>query len=330
MKSFSHRLFPEKISPLMQRLIQEKRTRVMAQFLYNSREQEVQKLELEDPIGDAKDTPVKGITHRYGDRVLLKASHRCAVHCRFCFRRNWVGLHEQDLSGEELQNALRYIDEHKELREVILSGGDPLVLQFSVLREIFVALESMPHIKIVRFHSRVPVVAPERITDDVLELIGGSSKMVWIVIHSDSAEEFTAEAAAAIRKLRRTGVPLLSQSVLLKGVNATIDDLEALFRQFIELGIKPYYLHYPDLAQGTHHFRIPLEEALSLISELRARVSGIAIPTLALDIPGGHGKIAFSDPHPVVVGKGQWQVQSPLSNQKLTVTYPTGTAEKKK
>jgi lysine 2,3-aminomutase len=315
--------FTQNISPLMERLVQEGRTRVVAQFVASESENNVQPEELADPIGDAKHTPVKGITHRYPDRALLKASHRCAVHCRFCFRRNWVGKHEQDLSPGELAAALNYLAETKTLREVILSGGDPLVLDLAVLREIIMAINAMPHIRVLRIHTRVPVVAPERVTDALLELLNESVQTVWVVIHTDSAEEFTVENAAAIRKMRRAGIPLLAQSVLLKGVNATEADLEALFRRLFEMGIKPYYLHYPDLAQGTHHFRIPLEEALRLIQTLRERMSGIAVPTLALDIPAGQGKIAFAHAHPILNSSGEWEVKSPLTAKKVTIKYPS-------
>ncbi len=322
--------FYPKISPLMERLIREGRTRVAAQFVEDAAENTVFPEELQDPIGDNKHTPVKGITHRYPDRALLKVSHQCAVHCRFCFRRDRVGQRNTHLSPAELRKALEFISETKSLQEVILSGGDPLILSLPVLREIVMALNAMPHIRVLRIHTRVPVVEPELVNEELISLLGEFEKMVWVVVHTNTVEEFTAESAAAIRKLRKAGFPLLSQTVLLKGVNASVEQLEALFRQLVEMGVKPYYLHYPDLAQGTHHFRVPLSEALKIIETLRERITGLAAPTLALDIPGGGGKIAFAHPHPILKSSGEWEVKSPLSAKKMTVKYPSNISKKSK
>jgi lysine 2,3-aminomutase len=312
----------------MERLIQEGRTRVAAQFVADAREDVVFPEELQDPIGDNKHSPVKGITHRYPDRALLKVSHQCAVHCRFCFRRDRVGQRSANLSPTELRAALDYISETKNLREVILSGGDPLILSIPVLREIVMSLNTMPHIHVLRIHTRVPIVEPELVNEELIELLGECEKMVWVVIHTNTAEEFTAESAAAIRKLRKAGIPLLSQTVLLKGVNASVEQLESLFRRLVEMGVKPYYLHYPDLAQGTHHFRVPLSEALQIIETLRERVTGLAVPTLALDIPGGGGKIAFAHAHPVAKKDGTYTVKSPLTAKVVTLQYPQDHSKK--
>jgi lysine 2,3-aminomutase len=246
--------------------------------------------ELADPIGDAPHTPVKGIVHRYPDRVLLKPTHACAVYCRFCFRREVVGPGGEALSPTELDAALDYIRARPQIWEVILSGGDPLILSPRRLQEIVTALDAIAHVGVIRIHTRVPAVDPARITHELIDALR-ADKAVYVVLHANHPREFSDDARAACRRLVDAGIPMLSQSVLLKGVNDDPATLEALLRAFVRNRIKPYYLHHADLAPGTSHFRTTLAEGQALMRNLRGRVSGLCQPTYVLDIPGGHGKV---------------------------------------
>ena len=244
-----------------------------------------------DPIGDLSHSPVEGIVHRYPDRVLLKAVHVCPVYCRFCFRREMVGPQGLGtLTPSELDAAIGYIAAHDEIWEVILTGGDPLVLSPRRLREIMARLAGIAHVKVVRFHTRVPVVEPERVDAEMVAALKGSGKTTYLAVHANHPREFTDGARAAMQRLADGGIVLISQSVLLRGVNDDVKTLAALMRAFVENRVKPYYLHHPDLAPGTSHFRLSIEEGQALVTALRGQISGLCQPTYVLDIPGGHGK----------------------------------------
>ncbi len=252
--------------------------------------------EREDPIGDAAHSPVKGIVHRYPDRVLLKAVHICPVYCRFCFRREMVGPQgDGTLAPNELAAALDYIRDHSEIWEVILTGGDPLVLSPRRLGEIMRGLAAIDHVKIVRFHTRVPVVEPDRIDDAMIAALKEGNKTVYIALHANHPREMTADARAASARLVDAGFPMVSQTVLLKGINDDPLVLGELMKAFVETRIKPYYLHHPDLAPGTGHFRMEIEEGQKIVSALRGKISGLCQPTYVLDIPGGHGKAVIGE-----------------------------------
>ncbi|MEK0082909.1 lysine-2,3-aminomutase-like protein [Benzoatithermus flavus] len=244
-----------------------------------------------DPIGDAIHSPVPGIVHRYPDRVLLKPVHVCPVYCRFCFRREMVGPNgEGTLPPEALAAALDYIARRPEIWEVIVTGGDPLILSPRRLRELVGSLAAIDHVKVVRFHTRVPVVAPETVTVELARSLRAEAIATYVVLHANHPRELTAAARAAAARLIDAGIPMLSQSVLLKGVNDDPMVLGQLMRAFVEARIKPYYLHHADLAPGTAHFRTSLAEGQALMRTLRGRYSGLCQPTYVLDIPGGHGK----------------------------------------
>jgi len=244
-----------------------------------------------DPIGDLALSPVEGIVHRYPDRVLLKAVHVCPVYCRFCFRREMVGPQGLGtLTAEALDVAFDYIADHSEIWEVILTGGDPLVLSPRRLGELMARMANIPHVKIVRFHTRVPVVEPERIDAALIAALKASGKTTYLAVHANHPRELTREARAAIGRLADAGIALISQTVLLAGINDDPDVLAELMQAFVENRIRPYYLHHPDLAPGTSHFRVSIAEGQALVKGLRGRISGLAQPTYILDIPGGHGK----------------------------------------
>jgi lysine 2,3-aminomutase len=265
---------------------------IARQFVPDARELERQPGECDDPIGDDLKSPVAGIVHRYPDRVLLKAVAVCPVYCRFCFRRETVGPGKATaLSDAELEAALTYVRAHPEIWEVILTGGDPLVLSPRRVAEITRALEAIAHVKIIRWHTRVPVVTPERVTEDLAAALRSTCKTVYVALHSNHPRELTVAARAACARLIDAGAAMVSQTVLLRGVNDDADTLEALMRALVETRVKPYYLHHGDMAPGTAHFRTTIAEGQALMRELRSRLSGLAVPTYVLDIPGAHGKI---------------------------------------
>jgi len=245
-----------------------------------------------DPIGDEKYSPVEGIVHRYPDRVLFKLVHVCAVYCRFCFRREMVGPGMPSaMPDATYRAALDYIRSKPQIWEVILTGGDPLMLSVRRLREIMRDLAAIPHVRIIRIHSRIPVVDPDRISADMVAALRVDGATTWLAVHANHPRELSDKARAACARLADGGIPLVSQSVLLRGVNDDPATLEALMRSFVECRIKPYYLHHGDLAPGTAHLRTTLEAGQALISALRGRVSGLCQPEFVIDIPGGHGKV---------------------------------------
>ena len=245
-----------------------------------------------DPIGDAAHAPVPGLVHRHPDRVLFKAVSRCPVYCRFCFRREMVGPGKTPaLTPDDMERIFAYIAGHSEIEEVILTGGDPFVLSVRRAEEITGRLAAIPHVKIIRWHTRVPMVDPERVSDAFIAALMAPGATSWVAIHANHPREFSTRACAALARLVDAGIPLVSQSVLLKGVNDDVETLAELMRAFLANRVKPYYLHHPDLARGTSHFRVGIEEGLALMRGLRARLSGLAQPTYVLDIPGGFGKV---------------------------------------
>ena len=271
---------------------------IARQFLPDSRELKTAPEELADPIGDHAHEPVKGIVHRYRDRVLLKLVHACPVYCRFCFRREMIGPDgEAPLTGQALDRAFEYIAGHKEIWEVILTGGDPFIVPAHVAGSVVRRLEAFAHVKIIRWHTRVPIVDPVRVSDEFIDAIQSYEKTVYTVLHINHVRELSSEARAAIARLRSAGVILLSQSVLLRGVNDSVDTLDELLRELVVLGVKPYYLHQMDLAPGTAHFRVPIDEAQEIYSNLKRRISGVALPNFVIDIPGGFGKVSAARGH---------------------------------
>lgn len=286
---------------------------IARQFIPSARELDSHPAELADPIGDGAHSPVKGVVHRYPDRALLKIASVCPVYCRFCFRREMVGpALGEILSASDLAAALEYIRATPTIWEVILTGGDPFVLSPRRIAEATGALGAIPHVKILRWHTRVPVVAPDRVTDDlVAALKSGAGKAVYIAVHANHPRELTEAARAACARLADGGLSLVSQTVLLKGVNDSVETLEALMRAFVEARVKPYYLHHPDLAPGTAHFRLSIAEGQALMRALRGRLSGLAQPTYVLDVPGGHGKVPIGPEYVSGGEDGEWAVADP-------------------
>jgi lysine 2,3-aminomutase len=312
------------ISETLARLIDsaDPRDPIARQFIPSEAELIATPEERADPIGDEAHSPVPGIVHRHKDRVLFKLVHACPVYCRFCFRREMVGPDgETALSPKAFEAALAYIESHPEIWEVILTGGDPFILNARRAGEVSARLAAIPHVKIIRWHTRVPVVEPAHITDEFVASLIVPGATTIVALHANHPRELTAEARAACARLIDAGIAMLSQSVLLRGVNDNVETLEALMRAFVEMRIKPYYLHHADLAPGTSHFRVPIEEGQRLMRDLRARVSGVCVPRYVLDIPGGYAKVplALSDVEKTDTGyrlrdhTGRWHRYPPES-----------------
>ena len=283
---------------------------IARQFLPNEGELVTLPQERADPIGDAAHAPVPGIVHRHKDRVLFKVVAACPVYCRFCFRRESVGPGSADaLTPQMLDGAIAYIATHPEISEVILTGGDPFILSPRRAQEITQALAAIGHVKIVRWHTRVPATQPSRITDDFVAALIAPGITSWVALHANHAAEFSPAARRAVARLIDAGIPLVSQSVLLRGVNDDVETLASLMQAFVENRIKPYYLHHPDLAPGTSHFRVSIAQGRELIRELRRRVSGLALPNYVLDIPGGHSKVPLLSEDVEEVVPGHWRIR---------------------
>lgn len=260
--------------------------------------------ELPDPIGDDAHSPVPRLTHRYPDRVLLFPTFKCAVYCRHCFRKESLGA--LGFEAGEMEQAFHYISEHPEVQEVILTGGDPLILPDANLLYLRQRVEQIRHVRMLRIHTRVPVVVPSRVTPQLIDALKASI-MVSVVTHFNHPKEITEASAAACGALRAAGFMLLNQTVLLRGVNDNVQTLQTLCRELVyRLGVKPYYIHHCDLTRGVSHFRTRVEDGLALMRQLRGFISGVALPTYVLDLPGGKGKIPLGPGYVQQLSDGTW------------------------
>jgi lysine 2,3-aminomutase len=245
--------------------------------------------------------------HRYPDRVLLKLLSVCPVYCRFCFRRETVGRGKGELLQEHhVRAALDYIATRQQIFEVILTGGDPLMLSARRLEAVSRRLAEIPHVRLLRVHTRAPTVTPDLVTSDRLAAFRESGKRLFVALHVNHARELTESACEAIARLHESGAILLSQTVLLKGVNDSVEVLERLMRDLASLGVRPYYLHHPDLAPGTAHFRLSLAAGRRIYAELSRRMTSLALPAYVLDIPGGFGKARVAEGAAEPDGQGGW------------------------
>jgi lysine 2,3-aminomutase len=299
---------------------------IAAQFVPQEAELSIAPEERADPIGDAAHSPLKGIVHRYPDRVLLKPIHVCPVYCRFCFRREMVGPGGEALSPAELAAALDYIRAHPEIWEVILTGGDPFMLAPRRLAAIVGALDRIGQLGVIRLHTRVPIADPGRVTDALVAALK-AEKAVFVVVHANHPRELTAAARAACRRLVDAGIPVLSQTVLLKGVNDDAATLTALMRGLVAMRVKPYYLHHGDLARGTAHFRTTIEAGQAIQRAMRFRVSGLCQPSYVLDLPGGYGKVPIGPAYLTKDADGRRLVEDRDGNGRLYPPAPGGESE---
>jgi len=246
--------------------------------------------ELIDPLSEDAESPVPGLVHRYPDRVLLLLTDQCASYCRHCTRRRLVGVRSERMRAEDMRRAVSYIAQHSEVRDVLISGGDPLVLSDRVLETLLRSLRAIPHVEIIRLGTRVPVFLPQRITTSLVEMLSRYHPL-WINVHFNHPKEITAEVADACAKLAGAGIPLGSQTVLLRGINDCPHVMRSLMHQLLKIRVRPYYLYQCDLSQGISHFRTSVSKGIEIIEHLRGHTSGLAVPTYVLDAPGGAGKI---------------------------------------
>lgn len=283
---------------------------ITRQFVPDTREMIVLPGENGDPIGDTRHSPVTGIVHRYRDRVLLKVVHICPVYCRFCFRREMVGPgHEPNLTPGQVAAALAYVRDHDEISEVILTGGDPFVLSPNRIAELTGALSAIPHIKRIRWHTRVPVVEPAKISIKLAEALKSNTAQTIVAVHANHPREFTPEAIYAVSTLHGAGISLISQSVLLKGINDDAATLNGLIEAFRTNRIKPYYIHHADLAPGTSHFRTTIAHGQELLGKVQMALPVHAHPTYVLDIPGGFSKVNLLSDDATQVSPGHWRLR---------------------
>jgi len=256
-------------------------------------ELEKAKCDMEDPLHEESDSPVKGLTHRYPDRVLLLITDQCSMYCRHCTRRRMAGSTDKAMPRKDLQKAINYIKRTPKVRDVLISGGDSLLVSDEDIDFILYSLRAIKHVEIIRFGSRTPVVLPQRITDDLCNILR-KYHPIWLNTHFNHPEEITPEAIEACRKLADSGVPLGNQTVLLKGVNDCPYIIKKLVHDLVKMRVRPYYLYQCDLSSGIEHFRTSVSKGIEIIELLRGHTSGFAVPTYVIDAPGGGGKIPVS------------------------------------
>ncbi len=283
------------VTPEVLQQVQNHNDPVAKQYVPSTAELSILPDEESDPIGDLTYTPIDGIVHRYPDRVLFKVSSVCAVYCRYCFRREMIGAGADHLSDKDIDAALEYIKAHNEIWEVILTGGDPLILSPRRLAKIIEALDEIDHVQIIRIHTRIPIANPSKIDDTLLGVLKTKSSALQLVVHINHAQEISSDVRRVIYDMRMNGVSFFSQSVLLHQVNDCPSVLETLFKTLNKIHVKPYYLHHMDHAKGTSHFRVSIARGKNIMRQLQGRVSGTCLPKYMLDIPGGHGKIPIND-----------------------------------
>jgi len=263
---------------------------VFKQAFPQVKELEVSSADILDPLNEDGDSPIKGITHRYPDRVLFHVSNVCAMYCRHCTRKRKVGDKDYNPIKEDYQGALEYIKSHKEVRDVLISGGDPLMLDDQTIKYFLDQLSSIEHVEVIRIGSRIPVVLPFRITDELVGILG-QYKNLWINTHFNHPNEITNDSVAALDKLAEAGIPLGNQSVLLADVNDCPKIMKQLVQKLTSHRVRPYYLYQCDLSEGLEHFRTSVGKGIEIMESLRGHTSGFAVPTYVIDAPGGGGKI---------------------------------------
>ncbi|MDD3334926.1 MAG: lysine 2,3-aminomutase [Eubacteriales bacterium] len=261
--------------------------------------------DLEDPLGEESDSPVPHLVHRYPDRVLLLVTLQCAMYCRHCTRRRAVGEEDRVISEKAFQNALSYIRDHPAIRDVLISGGDPLTMSTIKLEHIISSLRAIPHVEIIRIGTRVPVVLPMRIDDELLTMLK-RYQPIWINTHFNHPREITPDSQRACEAIVDAGIPLGNQSVLLKGVNDNVDTMKTLLLKLVKMRVRPYYLYQCDLSRGISHFRTTVDQGIDIMHSLQGNISGYALPRYVIDAPGGGGKIPIV--YPYVISKDDKEV----------------------
>lgn len=278
----------------------------------------IDETDMADPLAEDKYSPVDCIVHRYPDRVLFLLTHKCSMYCRHCTRRRVVGSEDYNITNDEIENAVKYIESNSKIRDVLLSGGDPFILSDGRLEEIIARLRKIQHVEIIRIGTRTPVVLPMRITDDLLKMLR-KYHPIWINTHFNHPNEITNESATACEKIADAGIPLGNQSVLLRGINNNADILKELFIKLVKIRVRPYYLYQCDVAQGLGHFRTPVAEGIDIMGKIRGYISGYAVPTFVIDAPGGGGKTPMNPEYLISLDEKQAVMRNYLGK---IYTYP--------
>ena len=291
---------------------------VRMQVIPRASELVVEEGELLDPLGEDAHRPVPAIFHRYPDRCLLLALDRCAIYCRHCNRRRLVGQEESAISRKDLDDAVDYIRRTPAIRDVLISGGDPLTLSTDRLEEIIAAVRSIPHVEIIRIGTRVPVVLPMRIDDQLCTMLRRYHPL-FVNTHFNHPVELTPQSRAACERLADAGIPIGNQTVLLRGVNSSARVLRKLFTELLRCRVRPYYLFQGDVAEGTGHLRTSVETGIALMEQLRGHISGLAVPHLVIDTPGGMGKVSIGPDYVVARAADKWVLRN---YEGRTVEYP--------
>lgn len=277
---------------------------VRKQAIPTGAETHVSAADLLDPLHEDEDSPAPGLTHRYPDRVLFLITDQCSMYCRHCTRRRFAGQNDCESPKERIEKALEYIERTPQVRDVLLSGGDALLVSDAKLEYIIKRLRAIKHVEIIRIGSRVPVVCPQRITPELVKMLS-KYHPIWLNTHFNHPNEITEESAAACVRLANAGIPLGNQSVLLRGVNDAVSIMKKLVCELVKIRVRPYYIYQCDLSMGLEHFRTPVSKGIEIIEGLRGHVSGFAVPTFVVDAPGGGGKIPVMPQYLISLGGGK-------------------------
>jgi len=291
-------------------------------------ELKISNADLFDPLGEDEDAPVPGLTHRYPDRVLFLITDRCAMYCRHCTRRRFAGQTDRQLPSDRIQMGIDYIARTPQVRDVLLSGGDALLVGDKLLESIIQRLREIPHVEIIRIGTRVPVVAPQRITDDLVNMLR-KYHPIWVNTHFNHSNEITPESTEACARMADAGIPLGNQSVLLRGVNDNVDVMKALVHNLVKIRVRPYYIYQCDLSMGLEHFRTPVSKGIEIIENLRGHTSGLAVPTYVVDAPGGGGKIPVAPTYLISQSPGKVVLRN-FEGVITTYTEPVDYVDEKK
>ena len=293
---------------------------IRKQVIPNIKESYIAPGESSDPVGEEGTMPVPGIVHRYPDRVLFLVTDRCASYCRYCTRSRLVSNAQAYDFHPELEQGLKYIESHPEIRDVLISGGDPLLLSDAKIDSLLGRLRAIPHVEFIRMGSRIPVFVPQRITPELAEIFRKHGP-IWMSIHTNHPKEVTQELAVACERLSLAGVPLGNQSVLLDGINDSVEVMKSLVHRLLMIRVRPYYLYACDLIEGSTHFRAPIQKGIEIIRGLRGHTTGYSIPQLVVDGPGGGGKIPLNPEYVQAIHDGVLELRN---FEDRTYIYPTG------
>lgn len=295
---------------------------VRKQAIPSIEELTVNECDMDDPLSEERDSPIKGIVHRYPDRALFMVTRKCSMYCRHCTRRRIVGYEDYSIGSSEIDLAIEYIKQNNGIRDVLISGGDPLVMPDNWLENIIRRLRGIPHVEVIRIGTRTPVVLPMRITDELLKMLCRYHP-IWINTHFNHPREITAESSLACEKIVDSGIPLGNQSVLLRGINNSTEILKELFTKLVKIRVRPYYLYQCDVVKGIGHFRTTVSQGIEIMDKIRGYISGYAVPTFVIDAPGGGGKTPVNPEYVVSIDDREVVLRNYLGN---IYKYPNYTA----